>query len=184
MEVQERLSHEDALKYAAVAGADAKQLKATPIPTDVDLNQPVALHDGEFGGMVLPETKLSLETFEKATDKVAAVGQLWFVGIAPMAEGEVVAKEKLRLVTIEHKGDTRTVPQCAMGVHKNSAGSLELLIYGKAQEPILKVALKPVDKKQEVPIDMEAERESDSATITLRILGKYEAKFKVTQADL
>ena len=39
---QERLSREDALKYSSAVSADSKRLNATPIPTDVDTQQPVA----------------------------------------------------------------------------------------------------------------------------------------------
>jgi len=69
-------------------------------------------------------------------------------------------------------------------VRRTASGGMELLVFGKDKEPLLKVALKQVVAKQDVPLDMAADRESDSAEITLKILGKYEAKFKVTQSDL
>jgi hypothetical protein len=133
--------------------------------------------------MLLPETKLSLETLAKATDKVAPLGQLWLLRVVPMSAGQPVPKEKLRLATIEHEGEKYTLPQCALGVRKASSGGLDLLIFGKDKEPLLKVALTQVDAKQESPLDMDADRESDSAQITLKILGRYQAKFKVTQGE-
>jgi hypothetical protein len=181
---QERISREEALKYAAVLGTDLKQLQGTPIPSSVDLKQPVALRDGEFAGMVLPEAKLTLETLAKAGDKITPLGQLWLLRLAPMSDGQAIPKDKLRIATIERDGETFSLPQCALGVRRTSSGAMELLIFGKDKEPLLKVAIKEIDIKQDVPLDMDADRESESAQITLKILGKYEAKFKVTSSDL
>ena len=181
---QERLSREEALKYAAVVGLNAKQLQGTPIPSNVDLKQPVAIRDGEFAGMVLPEAKLTAEALSQAGDKVIPIGQLWLLRVAPVRDGEAVSKDKLRLATIEHEGESYTLPQCALGVQRNSSGKLELLVFGKEKEPLLKVALKSIEVKQELPLDLDADRDNDAAEVTLKILGKYEAKFKVTQSDV
>jgi hypothetical protein len=180
---QERVPREEALKAAALISADPKQMQGTPIPSNVDLKQPVAMRDGEFAGMVLPEAKLSLDAFTQAGDKIVPVGQLWLLRLAPVVDGAAVPKEKLRLATIEHDGETHTLPQCTLGARKTSSGGLELLIFGKSKEPLLKVALKTIDAKQDMPLDMDADRGSESAEVTLKILGKYEAKFKVTQAE-
>jgi hypothetical protein len=181
---QERLPRDEALKYAALAGADAKQLLGTPIPTRVDLEQPVALKDGEYGGMVLPELKLTAEAITRAGDKVVPLGQLWLLKLTPMRDGEATSSDQLRLATVKH-GDTEvTLPQCALGAQRNKSGGLELLVFGKAKEPILKVPMKSIDTKQESPIELDAERNSDSADITVKILGKYEATLKVTELAL
>jgi hypothetical protein len=180
---QEKLSREESLKYAFLVAADLKQLQETPIPTDVDVKRPVAIQDGEFGGMVLPEAKLSSEAIAKAADKVVPVGQLWLLKLTPMRDGEAIASSKLRLITLNHEGDQATVPQCALGVQRNSSGSLELLLFGKGQEPVLRVPLKTMDAKQDLPIDLSAERESDSGKVTLKILGKYTATISVTALE-
>jgi hypothetical protein len=180
---QEKLPREEALKYAFAVAADLKQLQGTPIATDVDLKQPVAIHDGDYGGMVLPEAKLTAETIAKAGEKVVPVGQLWFLKLTPMCDGEAVSASKLRMVTLNHEGDQYTVPQCALGVQRNSSGALELVVFGKGAEPVAKAALKTVDTKQDVPIDISAERESDSGKVTLNILGKYTATISVTALE-
>ncbi|MGO8677314.1 MAG: hypothetical protein ACLQVX_15765 [Limisphaerales bacterium] len=181
---QERLSRQEALDYAAVVGADVKQLQGTPIPSSVDLKQPVVLRDGEFGGMVLPEAKLSLETLAKAGDKITPIGQLWLLRLTPMSDGVAISGDKLRVATIEHDGETYKVPQCALGVRRTASGAMELLVFGKDKEPLLKLALKEVEAKQDAALDMDADRQSDSAEITLKVLGKYAAKFKVTEIYL
>ncbi len=180
---QEKLPREEALKYAFIVAGDLKQLQATPIPTDVDVKQPVVIHDGDFGGMVLPEAKLNADAIAKAGEKIVPLGQVWLLKLTPMKDGEAVAASKLRMVTLSHEGDQAKVAQCALGAQRNSSGALELLVFGKDQEPVVKVPLKTMDAKQDVPIDLSAERESDSGKVTLNILGKYTATVSVTQLE-
>jgi hypothetical protein len=180
---QEKLSREETLRYAFVLAGDLKQLQATPIPTDVDVKQPVAVRDGDFGGMVLPEAKLNADAIAKAGEKIVPIGQLWLLKLTPMKDGEAVAASKLRMVTLTHEADQVKVSQCALGVQKNGSGTLELLVFGKDKEPVVKVPLKTMDAKQDVPIDLSAERESDSGKVTLNILGKYTATVTVTQLE-
>ena len=71
---QERLPREEALKYALLVSVDLKQLQGTPIPTDVDVKQPVVVYEGDHGGMLLPEAKLSSEALAKAGDKMYPSG--------------------------------------------------------------------------------------------------------------
>jgi hypothetical protein len=182
---QERLSQDEALQYAKAVSKDAKQLQGTPIATDVDAQKPVALREGEFGGMVLPQKELDAEKISKAgKDEVTPIGQLWLLKLTPMRDGEAVSSSKLRLATVEAEGTEVTVPQCALGVRRNKDGALELLVFGKNKEPILSAPMKAIDSKQELPIDISAERESDSGRLTVKILGKYQATFQVTALDM
>ena len=180
---QEKLEREETLRYAFIVAADLKQLQATPIPTDVDVKQPVAMRDGEFGGMVLPEAKLSADAIAKAGEKVVPSGQLWLLKLTPMRDGEAVAASKLCMVTLRHEGDEAKVAQCALGVQRSGSDDLQLLVFGKDKDPVVKVPLKSSDAKQDVPIDLAADRESDSGKVTLKILGKYTATISVTALE-
>jgi hypothetical protein len=177
---QEKLAREETLRYAFIVAADLKQLQGTPIPTDVDLKQPVAMRDGEFGGMVLPEAKLNADAIAKAGEKIVPIGQLWLLKLTPMRDGEAIAASKLRMVTLNREGDEVKVAQCALGVQRNGSDALQLLVFGKDKEPVVKVPLKTSEAKQDVPIDLTADRESDSGKVTLQILGKYTATISVT----
>jgi hypothetical protein len=182
---QERLPHDEALKYAAAVTADTRQLEGAPIATDPDAKQPVALREGEYGGLVLPQKNLSAESLETTpTQTVAPVGLLWLHNLAPMKYGQAVAPDKLRLVTVYADGGYATVPQCALGIRRTSDGGLEMLLFGKNPEPLLAVPLKPITATQELPIDLVAARDYDSGRITVKILGKYQATFAVTELIL
>lgn len=183
-QAQERLSQEEALQYAKAVGANVPQLNGTPIPTSVDLTKPVAMRDGEFGGMVLPQSKLTEDALAKPGDKIVAVGQLWLLKLAPVQDGTPVDAAKLRIATVKtEEGDEVKAPQCALGVGQNPKGELELLIFGKDKEPVLKTPLKKIEGKEGLPLELNAERTSEAAKVTLRILGKYEASFNVTALD-
>lgn len=178
---QERLPRREALGIAFALCADLKTLEGTPIPTDVDVKRPVALRDGDYGAMVLPEAKLNADAIRQAATRAVPVGQLWFHRLTPIRDSGPVGWDSLRMVDVNTPEGSATVPQCALAVSRNAAGALELLVYGNRPDPILRVPLKTVAAKQDVPIDLSAERGGDEGTITLRILGQFEATLRVTE---
>jgi hypothetical protein len=181
---QELLPRKEALKYAFVICADLKNIQGTPIPTDVDLKHPVAVRDGDYGGLVLPESKLSADAIAKAGDQVLPVGQIWLYHLTPVKDGDAVSESKLRMVELEAEGNSATVVQCALGVKSDGSGGLQLLVYGKDKSPVVTVPLKKKDSEQKEPIGVSAERTDDAGKITLRILGKFEATFSVTELSV
>src|SRR6187399_1618381 len=88
LSAQEQLPREQALKYAYAVSVNLEQLQGTPIATDVDLKRPIVLKDGEYGGMFLPEAKLTAEGVAKISDKVAPIGQLWLHKLTPMVDNQ------------------------------------------------------------------------------------------------
>lgn len=181
---QEKLSRDEALPYAQAVGADLSQLKGTPLPTDVDLASPVAVKEEPYGGMVLPQKNLSAESLAKVGEAVVPVGQLWLLRLTPMCDGSPVSQDSLRIAKIQNDGSEVMVPQCALGVRRAKSGSLELVVYGKGKEPIVTTALKAVEAKQATPLDLDAERDGDSGKLTVKLLGKYQASFSVTELEL
>jgi hypothetical protein len=182
-QAQGQLSRQEALKYAFVVCANLPAMLKTPIPTDPDVKRPVALRDGDYGGMVLPETKLNAAAFSRAGKDVTPVGQLWLLKLVPVSEGQPVPASKLYLVEARSEDNQATLPCCALGVRRGSDGSLELLVFGKDKEPVLRAPIHAISRQQENPIEMSAERKEEGGLVTLRFLGKYEAAFMVTDPD-
>jgi len=179
---QEHLSRTETLKYAFLVSQDLAQLTGTPIDTDVDLKRAVAMRDGDYGAMVLPEAKLTADTLAKANQDLRPIGQLWLHRLAPMRNGWAVGWDELRLVSVADEDGSASVPQCTLGVRRSAAGQLELAILGKTKKPLLTVPLQSVETRQQQPIEMAARRVDDySGQITLRILGRYEAVLPVTE---
>ncbi len=184
LSAQEKLPREESLRYAAVLTNYTKQMQAAPIATHPDLAKPVAVREENYGGMALPELKLSADTFAKAGKEVTPVGQLWMLKLSPLKDGQVVPVSKLHMVHVSQGDQEVDVSLNALGVRKAEAGGLELLVYGKAATPVLTVPLKTISATQEDPIDISAERQDDGGLITLKFVGKYQATFKVTDPDL
>ncbi len=183
-QAQEQLSRSEALKYAFIVSANLGEMLKTPIPTDPDVKRPVAAREGEYGAMVLPETKLNLAAFAKPGKEGVAVAQLWLLKLVPMNDGQPVSSDKLRLVSVNSEEGYAKVPCCALSVRNQpDSDDLELLVYGKDKKPVLTVPLKTISRSQENVVDMVAERKDDGGLLMLRFLGKYEASFMVTDPD-
>ena len=138
IQAQEQLSRQEALKYAFIVSANLPAMLKTPIPTDPDVKRPVAARDGDYGAMVLPETKLSAEAFAKSGKDPAPVGQLWLLKLVPLMDGQPAPASKLKMVEASGDEGQATVPCCALGVRKVADGGLELLVFGKDKEPVLR----------------------------------------------
>jgi hypothetical protein len=180
---QEALPREQALKYAFLLSVDLKQMLDTPIPTDPDVKRPVAARSGEYGGLLLPESKLTPAVLAKVDKEVTPVGQLWLRKLAPLIDGQVVPNDKLRLATVSTDEGQAQVAICTLGVRKDASGGLELWVYGKDKTPLLRTPVRSVTAAQTHPLDMAAEETSDGARVTLKIVGQYEASFMVTDPD-
>jgi hypothetical protein len=180
-QAQERLSREEALKYAFFVSLDLKEMLKTPIPTDPDVKRPVVLKKDNHGGMVLPEAKLSAQTFASAGEEVKPVGQLWLANLALVRDGQTVATDKQRLVHVRAGDQEGDAACCALGVSKKTDGGLELLVYGKDKNPLLRVPLKSISAQQEDPIEVSSELKDDNALVTLKFVGKYEAVLELTE---
>jgi hypothetical protein len=181
---QEQLSRAQALKYAFIVAADLKEMLKTPIATDPDLKRPVAVREGDYGGLVLPESKLGAATLEKPGKDGVPIGQLWLLKLVPMSDGQPVPANRLHFVSVTGDEGEARVPCCVLVVRNMPAGDgLELVVLGKDKTPLLTAPLKSVTTKQENPIEMAAERQSDGGLITLRLFGKYETSFMVTDPD-
>ncbi len=180
---QEQLSRTEALKYAFAVAGNLPELLRTPIPTDPDLKRPVALREGDYGGMVLPEPKLTAAALDNAGKDGTPVAQLWLLKLVPMQDGQPVPPSRLRFLEVSTDEGAARVPCCVVGVRRAESGALELILVGKDKTPLFSVPLKAISQKQENPVEMAAERQSDGGLITLRLLGKYEGSFMVTDPD-
>jgi hypothetical protein len=178
---QEMLSREEAMRYAFVAAMHEPSTSQAPIRVDSDLKRPVAGHDGDYGVLILPETKLSAATLQGIQGDVVPVGQLWLRKLTPMADGSAIDESQLQMVRISHEGNATRVPLCLLGVRKSKEGALELVVYSKGKEPLVKVPMTKVTRTQSLPIEFTSERESDSGRVTLRLVGQYEATLFLTE---
>jgi len=180
---QEALSRAEALKYAVAVATDLGGMLQTPVPTDPDLKRAVAARDGDYGALVLPEAKLTAAALEKPGNEGIPVGQFWLLKLAPMTGGQPVAADRLRFVQVTTEEGSAKVPCCVLAVRATGDHGLELLVLGKDKTPLLTAPVKTITQTQDNPIEMTAERKDDGGLITLRLLGKYQASFMVTDPE-
>ena len=179
---QEQLPREQALKYAYAASVNLEQLQGTPIATDVDVKRPIVLVDGEYGGMFLPEAKLTAEGIAKTSDKVAPIGQLWLHKLTPMVENQGIGSDKLRMAKVtDENGTEMRVPQCTLGVRRNAAGTLEVLLYGKGPEPLVTAPVSAASDKAGQEINLAVERDYSGGELTITLFGKFKTKLSFTE---
>lgn len=181
---QERLARPEALKYAFFTCADLKQMTGTPLPTDPDPKRPVAIRHGDHGLLLLPESKLSAASVSSVGNSATPIGQLWLVKIAPFVQQSAVPASKLRMVDIKTETGQGTVACCALALRKKGE-TMELLVYGKGPDPLIATPAKSVAGQfdSDTPLDITAEVEDQTAKLTLKIAGKYEAVFPVGRAE-
>ena len=180
---QEALPRDEALKAAFRLCHDLPKMLETPIPTDPDVKRPVGVHGDNRGGLLLPESKLRLETVAKAGPEAVAIGQLWLLKVVPVVGGQPAQVGQLKMVTVSGDQESAAVALCVLGVRQGADGRPELLVYGKDKAPLLHVALTPISAKQENPLEISAEQQGDGALLTLKILGQYSASLAVSLCD-
>jgi hypothetical protein len=180
-QAQEILPREEAMKIGMIATLQAPPSMNTPIEVDADLKRPLAGRDGDYGVLILPETKLTAGVIEAAGKQPIPLGQLWMRRLTPMVDGSPVDASRLQVVSIQHEGETHRVPLCLLGARRTDAGALELVVYSKGREPLVRAPLQKTERKQSLPIEITAERESDSGRLTLHFAGRYSATLTVTE---
>lgn len=130
--------------------------------------------------MVIPDKKLSAETLRKSGKELTPIGQLWLRKWTTVVEGEATPKEKLRVMRINIEDKVRPMPLFLLGVRK-AGTELELVVYANDSEPLQIVPLKKIDVVPELPLEIEWKRgEKLVDTLTLTILGRYQASMAVT----
>lgn len=181
----EKIPLERAQQFAKLFQEQVVKLDELQIKPDVDTEKPSAFQaENKYGAMVVPDRNLSQETFSKAGKDVTPIGQLWTRNLAPAVDGVATPNAKLRLVTVSVDGNDHTLPLYLLGLRKDDGGKLELLVYGKDKEPLVKVPLTKMDAPHELPIEADGKKgENETGQIILNLLGKYQAQIIVKDQE-
>jgi hypothetical protein len=177
---QERIAPEEAQKFARLLSEHAAKVDAPQIKTEADVDRPFGMRKDELGALVVPDKNLSIEDLEKASKDVMQVGQLWVRNLTASVDGNKVAKEKLRMVTISVNGEEHSLPVFFLGARKKGE-RLELLVYALEKEPLVVLPLEKINNQQEMPIEFEPK--PDAGVLQIGILGKLQAKLGMAKQD-
>ena len=182
---QSRLPLKEAQGYAKVCVEQIGNPYNGPLNSEVDVSKPCA-ELGEGGGaMVIPEKTLSKKLLQNVGKQPVVIGQLWLRKWALVADGKVVPREKLNVVTITIEDKNRPMPLLTLAVRSKNKKKkvLELLLFSESKKPLQVIGLAPDNIIQDLPLEIEWKRgEKQHDPLTLRILGRYQTVLHITRA--
>lgn len=151
------------------------------IKVDIDIQKPYLVTGGDnLGVLVVPDKTLANKKPLPDGKDVIPLGQLWMRGLAPFIDGAAVANDKLRELTLAADGDQVDLTAYLLAA-KTDGDQATLLIYGKAKEPVATLPLKKGKNYQDLPLELDAIGDGDSATLSINVAGIYIAKLKLTR---
>jgi hypothetical protein len=183
---QERVPQEQATRLAKHFADEASKVSSPQLKTEVDPEKAFALHAGEAGVLFIPEKGLSEDAFTRAGTDPTPVGQLWMRNLVPAAQGKPVPDDKLRVLTVSVNNEDHQLPLSLVGARKGSNNQLELVLYGKDKEPFRTAPVRKLEtkQKQDEPVALDAQKDAgDSATLTLTMLGEYQATIQLMKSE-
>lgn len=170
---QDRLSREDAERYARVCVEGFGQPGDAQITTHGDPARAVAVRGEGGGAMVVPDKDLTSDKLSKAGKDIVPIGQLWLRKWVPVVDGKPVPGSRNRVATLKVDGKDRPMPVLLLGIRKAAAGH-ELVVYARDAEPLEVLKLNAVEFVQELPLELEWERgDKNIDKLTLTVMGRY-----------
>src|SRR4029453_2777208 len=101
------------------------------------------------------------------------VGQLWMVNCVPEIDGVPAASESLRTIVVNTDEKEVKVQLYLLSARKNEGGRVDLVIFAKGRQPLLRVptVAAPKAHRQRFPLELDARKRNDeSGVVTVKIL--------------
>jgi hypothetical protein len=175
---QEPVPSEKARGIARKILASLGSVEDAPFHVEADAEKAQAFAHEPVGVLVMPDKALSAAALGEAGQDAVPIGQLWLLkAVVAAGDGKPAAKERLRTVVVEDGDRERDVQLYLLGAKKNAAGNLELLAFGKGQEPLLRVPLEKTSHASEpLPLHLTGRKVSEnSGVLSVHILGQHKA---------
>jgi hypothetical protein len=180
----EQVPAEKALKIARKITAALGSPADAPFAVDADVEKPAAIKgSGETGLLALPDKKLTPEVLAAAGKEITAIGHLWMRNVVPAVNNGAPDPAKLRTVGVTEDEKEVKVEVYYLGVAKTDAGALELGLYGKDKEPLVKVPFVKTDAAaSSTPIALDGHKEGEhTGVLVITVFGSYKADVVVTK---
>lgn len=181
VQLAERVTGDIVHKAGQLLAAQARGLKDLPFQATPNAEGTFIWRFGDRAVAVLPDKQLNQEALANAAGDVLPIGHMWLKGMAVAPDGKAAPAEQMRMVAISAGGQQQELALCLLGVRKQG-NDLQLLVFGKDREPLLRVLLESAENSQSTPIDLgirQAPNEAD--VVTVRVLGKYQAALPLVQ---
>ena len=175
---------EQTAKIARKVAEALGSLTDAPFAVDADADKSVGIKaSGDTGLLAIPDRKLTAEAVANAGEAVSALGQLWMRNVVPAVNRASADPAKLRTVTVRDGEQDAKVEVYFLGITKTAAGALELGLYAKDKEPLVKVPLVKTDAAASAtPIALDGRKEGESTgVLVVTVFGSYKADVTVTK---
>lgn len=176
----------EAQKAARKLSESAGVLPDAPFTTEPDLEKPQGIKRGDTGMLILPDRKLTAHSLTAASQTLTPIGQLWANQVSLAKDGKVFARDQLRIVKVSEGEKRADVQLYLLGAARNEAGALELVVFGKGKEPLLRVPLtRSKGTGQELPLALSVRKNGEhTGSISVNVLGEYGAELAVMREAL
>jgi hypothetical protein len=175
---------EKAVKIGRIVVAALGSPDDAPFAMDADAEKSYGIKaDGETGLVAIPDRKFTGESVANATRTVSAIGQLWMRNVVPVVSNAAADPAQLRTVTVRDRDTEANVEAYFLGITKTDGGALELGIYAKGKEPLVKVPLVKTDAAANAtPISLAGHKEGENrGVLVVTLFGNYKADVIVTK---
>jgi len=176
----------EALRLAAAIATEPANLAGTVVPTDPDLGQIQALRERQRGLFVLPNNRLDATIIAGvAPGASASIGQLWLRGLDLLVAGRPLPDDAFHCFEITAGRERARLRRCSLSVRRQAGGGLELLVFGRAAEPLQAVPLAESVQPQARPIILGLKPTgADGGMLRLGLVGRFEAHLSLAHATV
>lgn len=174
---QERLAPEKAKHYAQLTRQKPEALKGAALQFKADLEHPIALANGDHGGLLIPRAGLADLTPSDYSATPTAIGELWLYNLTLQKDGVAVPEAKLNVVPLKSNQGEVKIPRCILAVSLTSDDTPVLQVYGKDKTPVLTVPIRETGFSSSDALNMTATADGE---VTLS-KGGYTATFQVDE---
>lgn len=174
-------SPEEAAFWAQQITKSAGKLKNVAFRTPLDLHASVLFKQDETAALIMPAQGLNRERIKQSGTKPVPLGVLWFLGVKPSTRKHApFAADKLQTATINSNGQHR-LHGVLLAIRQNGEHK-ELLVFGRGQQPLLKIPVTEMPLHQRRHIDMLASGKDERGFLTLHLFGAFLVRIPVVTA--
>ena len=180
----QQMPAEQVAKIARVVAEALGSPSDVPFAVDADADKSAGIKGGGESGLVLiPDRKLTAETVANAGKEVTPLGQLWMRNVVPAVNNAAADPARLRTVNVRDGDREAKVEVYFLGVSKTEAGTVELGLYAKEKEPLVKIPLVKTDAAASTtPVALDGHKEGENTgVLVVTVFGSYKADVTVTK---
>lgn len=187
------LTAEELTKATALLMDANTRLGELPLKFELAPDQATAFKAGDAGALLIPDKRLKNErpakgdkaAKKKAKGEATPVGQLWTSKLSPKDKDAVLPNDKLRLTKVTAGEKELELAVFALGIEHAAKREFTLVLYGKGNQPVLRVPLTVEKNPGAAPVVLSARKTGEeSGVLELKLLGHFKAELPVgKQAD-